>query len=127
VTILACMPILFSALLIAAHFFRAGALVLTAVSLLLPLLLLTRIRWVPQLLGIFLLLSAAEWLRTMLLLIDRYQEAGMNWHRMAIILGGVALFTVSSSLVFKTTALQRRFGRFRRRSENLHQHPGRDN
>jgi hypothetical protein len=106
---LALLPILCSTLLIAAHFYRSGSILLTAVSLALPFLLFARSQWVPRLVTLFLLLSAAEWLRTMLVFIGQYQEVGRPWTRLAIILTVVSLFTALSSLAFKTTAMKKRY------------------
>ncbi|NOR25824.1 MAG: hypothetical protein GQ542_15835 [Desulforhopalus sp.] len=107
--VLTILPILCSTLLIAAHFYRSGSLLLTAVSLLLPLVLFTRSHWAPRLVTVFLLLSAAEWLRTMLVFIEQYQAAGISWTRLAIILTSVSLFTALSSLAFKTASMKRRY------------------
>ena len=85
------LPILCSTLLIAAHFYRSGSFLLTAVSLLLPLVLFTRSQWAPRLVTLFLLLSAAEWLRTMLVFIEQYQASDISWTRLAIILNSVSV------------------------------------
>ena len=103
------LPIFCSSLLIAAHFYRAGLPLLTAVSLLLPLVLFTRNHWAPRLVTVFLLLSAAEWLRTMLVFIEQYQAAGISWTRLAIILTSVSFFTALSSLALRTTAMKKRY------------------
>ncbi|MCP4339870.1 MAG: hypothetical protein GY799_13510 [Desulfobulbaceae bacterium] len=105
----ALLPILCSTLLIAAHFYRSGSLLLTTLCLALPLLLFARNHWVPRLVSLFLLLSAAEWLRTMLVFIGQYQEADRSWTRLAIIFTVVSLFTALSSLAFKTTAMKKRY------------------
>ena len=107
--VLALFPLLCSTLLIAAHFYRSGSLLLTSVSLILILLLIFRKHWVPRLLTVFLLLSAAEWLRTMLVFIEQDQDAGKSWTRLAIILSTVSLFTALSTLTFKTTAMKKRY------------------
>ena len=107
--VLTILPIFCSSLLIAAHFYRSGSLLLTAVSLLLPLVLFTRNHWAPRLVTVFLLLSAAEWLRTMLVFIEQYQQAGISWTRLAIILTSVSLFTALSSLTFRTAAMKKRY------------------
>jgi hypothetical protein len=103
------LPVILSSLLISAHFYRAGILPLSLVCLLFPLLLLSRNRWIPRLLTMFLLLSATEWLRTMLFFIEQYQDAGHSWTRLAIILTSVSLFTAFSALVFRTTPMKKRY------------------
>ena len=103
------LPIFFSALLSAAHFYRAGSLLLTAASLLVPLFLFIRNRWTPRIITLSLFLAAVEWLRTMLFFIEQYQQAGLPWIRLAIILTSVCLFTALSPLVFKMTGMKRRY------------------
>jgi len=107
----AMLPIVCSSLIIAAHFYRAGSLLLTTVSLLLPFLLLLRSNRTPQLLTVFLFLAAVEWLRTMMIFVGQYQQAGLPWTRLAIILTGVSLFTALSPLVFKKRVMKRRYKR----------------
>ncbi len=109
--IVSTLPVIFSALLIAAHFFRAGSLLPAIICLFFPLLLFTRNRWAPRLLTIFLLLSAAEWLRTMVVFIGHYQEAGVPWIRLVVILTGVSLATALSALVFRTERMKKRYMR----------------
>ena len=109
--VVSTLPVFFSALLIAAHFFRSGSLLFAIVCLLSPLLLFTRNHWAPRLLTIFLLLSAAEWLRTMVVFIGHYQEAGVSWIRLAVILTGVSLATALSALVFRTKRMKKRYMR----------------
>jgi ABC-type Na+ efflux pump permease subunit len=108
--VLTTLPIFFSTLLIAAHFYRSGSLLFTVLSLLVLLLLFTKIHWVPRIITIFLILSAIEWLRTMMVFIGQYQEAGLSWIRLAIILTSVIFFTALSTLAFKTKVLKRRYG-----------------
>jgi hypothetical protein len=103
------LPVILSALLIAAHFYRSGALIFTAICLLLPVLLVSKNHWIPKIITAFLLLAAGEWLRTLFVFIEHYQAAGIPWTRMAIILGGVSIFTASSALVFKTSTLKKRY------------------
>ncbi|WP_428938340.1 hypothetical protein [Fontivita pretiosa] len=104
-------PVLLSFLLLAAHFLHAGNLPLVAVALLLPLLLLIRRGWVVRVVQTALLVGALEWLRTIVMLIDFYEQAGRPWTRMSIILGSVLLFTLAASTVFFTPHLRRRYWR----------------
>jgi len=107
--ILSCLPIVCSAVLLAAHFYRGGILFLTVVSMLTPLLLCWKNRWIPRLLTVFLFLAAVEWLKTMLFFIGKYEETGHSWTRLSIILSSVSLFTALSPLVFRTKAMQKRY------------------
>ena len=108
-SVLRLLPVLLSYLLLAAHFYRAGELALVGLSLGLPLLLLIRHRWVPALLVFGLVLGAVEWARTALAIAEVRIALGLPWQRMAVILGGVALFTMLSGLVFLGRALQGRY------------------
>jgi len=103
------LPVLVSILLLAAHFFRAGQLVLVFVLLCLLPLLMVRKYWVPWVMQIVLLLGAVEWLRTLFFVAQMRIEYDMPWMRMAIILGAVALFTACSGLVFRGKALGNRY------------------
>lgn len=104
------LPVVVSFLLLAAHFYRAGQLVLTLACLGLPLLLLLRRSWVPWLFQVGLLLGALEWLRTLYLFANMRIAFGEPWTRLALILGAVAAFTAASALVFLDRSLKARYG-----------------
>jgi hypothetical protein len=103
------LPVIFSFLLLAAHFLRAGLIPLVAIALLLPFLLFVRQIWVARSTQIALVLGALEWLRTLLGLIDIRQEAGQPWTRLAVIIGIVAAFTGFSALIFRCKSLKVRY------------------
>lgn len=102
-------PVFLSLLLLAAHFFRAGQMVLAVIPLLLFVPLVLRERWVPWLVQTVLLLGALEWVWTLYTVAQIRIAHGMDWQRMAIILGAVALFTALSSLVFRSRGLRQRY------------------
>jgi hypothetical protein len=103
------LPVIFSFLLLAAHFMRAGQDVLLILMLVLPLLLLLKKPWVPRVIQVVLFLGAIEWVRTLATFAQVRVAMGEPWTRMAIILGAVALFTALSGLVFKNRALYERY------------------
>lgn len=107
--LLRLLPVLLSLLMLAAHFYRAGQLLLAIIMLMLPLLLFVRKSWVPQLIQLVLLVGALEWLRTLWVIADVRIQFEMPWMRMAMILGGVALFTGLSALVFRSRSLKERY------------------
>jgi hypothetical protein len=100
---------MFSFLLLAAHFYRAGDPVLAAFSLALPFLLFLKEAWVARVVQAALLLGSIEWIRTLYLFAQQRIELGQPWTRLAIILGSVALFTALSALVFRSSSLRRRY------------------
>src|SRR5512144_3131672 len=79
--------VVLSALILAAHFLRGGNLLLLVLCLLFPALLLVRQLWAVRVVQLFLLLGAAEWVRTTVELIQERQAIGMSWDRLALILG----------------------------------------
>lgn len=105
------LPVLLSALLIAAHFSRADNAALTLLGLAFPLILLVRRPWVVLATQVALVLAGIEWIRTLVAIAARRQAAGEPWLRMAIILGAVAAFTFGSALVFRNRNLKGRYGR----------------
>ena len=64
----------------------------------------------PRVFEAALVLGALEWLRTLYLLAAMRIAWDQPWGRLAAILGGVALFTAASALVFRSAALKARYG-----------------
>ncbi|MEE4218094.1 MAG: hypothetical protein V2I48_10825 [Xanthomonadales bacterium] len=104
--ILRLLPVVLSFLLLGAHFYRSGMLVLTGLSLAVPFLLFVRKKWVPRLFQILLVLGAIEWLRSLYFLIAMRMAWDEPWTRLAVILGTVALLTALSGLVFTNGKLR---------------------
>jgi hypothetical protein len=102
-------PIVLASLLMAAHFLRGGQLILVLACLLTPLLLLFRKRWVPLLVQGLAYAGAGVWVKTALALVAQRRLAGAPWGRMALILGGVALFTGLAGLLLNAPAVRRRY------------------
>lgn len=109
--ILRLLPIVLSALLLGAHFLRAGLIPLVVLALLFPALLLFRRAWATRLVQIILVLGALEWVRTLLVLVAERRADGQPWSRLAIIIGLVAVFSGSSALLFSCCrSLRKRYG-----------------
>lgn len=104
------LPPALSALVLAAHFYRAGNLALAVVALALIALLVVPRRWAARAMQMGLLLGAAEWVLTLVHLVGIRQAAGQPFMRLTAILGAVALVTALSALVFRTRPLRQRFG-----------------
>lgn len=94
-------PVILSFLLLAAHFYRSGQVILSGLSLAILALLFLKESWVARFFQFALLLASLEWLRTLYFLAQIRIDAGQPWARLAIILGAVALFTALSALVFR--------------------------
>ena len=104
--VLRLLPVILSFLLLGAHFYRGGQLILTAFCGALLLLLFLRRSWVPLVFQVLLGLGAIEWLRTLYFLAAMRIAWNEPWTRMALILLAVALFTAFSGLVFRGAALR---------------------
>ena len=102
------LPVL-SLLLLGAHFFRDGAVLLTLACVALAGLLAWRRPWVPRVIQAALVLGALEWAWTAFLLVQERMAIGRPWGRLAVILGVVALVTVASAVL-----LERLRGGYRR-------------
>lgn len=100
------LPVIFSFILLGAHFYRAGLVPLTFLSVAILFLLFLRKTWVPRVFQLLLLLGACEWLRTLYAFAAMRIAWGEPWTRLALILGGVALFTALSGLIFQSHKLK---------------------
>jgi hypothetical protein len=97
-------------LVLAAHFFRSGNLVLFVVALLFLPLLFVRRRWAAWTLQAGLVVGAVEWVRTLAAFAGQRRAMGLPYTRLALILGGVALATAACLLVFRSERVRRFFG-----------------
>ena len=104
-------PVVLSLIVLGAHFLRAGNLVMVAVVLVIMGLLCVRRRWTVYTVQAALLLGAVEWALTLVAQVAARMEAGQPVLRLALILGGVALVTALSALVFRTARLKRWYER----------------
>ncbi len=108
-TFIRLLPVVFSLLLLAAHFLRAGGVAAILFLFVVVASLLVRKRWVARFVQVVLVVGALEWVRTAINLVFVRQETGEPWTRMVIILGSVALFTLASALVFRMPAVKRHY------------------
>lgn len=103
------LPAVLALLVLAAHFYRAGLVFLVPVCIGLVVLLLIRLRWVPQAVTVALFLAAAEWLRTLVMLAGERIEAGQPSARLVAILAGVTLATLLAAWPLRAAAVRRWF------------------
>ena len=105
------LPAFLSCILLAAHFARMGSVLLVLLSLLLPAVLFFRYEWAARLVQVALIYGTIEWVRTLISGVAERNAEGQPWIRLAIILGVVAVFTLSSALPFSLSRpLRRRYG-----------------
>ena len=105
------LPVIISFLLLGAHFYRAGEVVLVGLCLAVPFLAFVPRPWVPRVLQVLLLAGAIEWLYSAYFIATMRIAWNQPWNRLVVILGLVALFTALSGLVFEHGKLKARYRR----------------
>lgn len=100
------LPVILSFMLLAAHFYRAGSFLLTVLCIAALPLLFVRKPWIPRLFQVLLVLGALEWMRALYVFATMRIAYDQPWTRLALILGGVAVFTALSGLVFLNRKLK---------------------
>ena len=103
------LPVILSLLLLAAHFYRAGIMFLVICIPASALILFVRTQWVARVVQGILVLGGIEWIRTLITLVMLRQDMGRPWIRLVVILGAVAIMTISSALVFRLKSLRERY------------------
>lgn len=97
-------PTVLSALLLAAHFLRAGDLPGMALSLVFPVLLLARRSWAVRTVQACLLVAAGTWTVTAVEVARMRIAEGRPWVRMACILTAVTLLTLVAAWLLQPLA-----------------------
>lgn len=97
-TTLRLLPLILSAIVMAAHFFRSGNIGFVIFALVAPLLLIVRSRWAVLTVQLLLAAAAFEWIRTAASIASERAALGAPTTRMFVILGAVALFTAVSAI-----------------------------
>jgi hypothetical protein len=107
--VLQLLPVLISFVVLAAHFVRHGQTVFVFLSVAAIGLMAVPRRWAARTLQVALLLGAAEWVRTLVILVRLRTGHGESATRMAIILCAVAAVTAASALAFQTRRARTHF------------------
>ncbi len=105
------LPVILSMLLLGAHYYRAGFIVLVVIVFASLFLLLIRQPWIVRVIQVELVVGGIEWVRSIFEYVDMRQEINRPWILLAIILGSVALLTFCSSLVFRSESLKKRYSK----------------
>jgi len=101
--------IVIAALLMGAHFLRAGQFRAVALCLAAPLLFLWRKRWSLILLQFLAYCAAATWIAVAMQLVQLRQQSGLPWTAAAIILASVALSTLAGRTAAEFARDQERY------------------
>ena len=98
-----------AALLLCAHFLRAGNFGAMALCLAAPLLFLSRRRWSLIVLQSMAYAAALTWFLVAVRLVQLRQQTGQSWTVAALILGLVALYTLASGLLLNSRAIKKHY------------------
>jgi len=98
-----------AALLLGAHFLRAGNFLMVAVCAAAPLLFFYRRRWSLIALQVLAYCASATWIAVAIDLVQMRQQLGQRWTAAAIILGSVALYTLISGLLLNSRRITARY------------------
>jgi hypothetical protein len=104
--VLRLFPVIFSYLLLGAHFIRMGQVLLTVLCFAVLFLLFLRKPWVPRVFQLLLVAGSLEWLRSLYSIAAMRIAWDQPWTRLAFILGTVALLTALSGFVFQHQKLK---------------------
>lgn len=97
-------PTVLSALLLAAHFLRAGDLFWMTLSLVFPVLLLVHRSWAVRTVQACLLAAAGTWTLTAVEVARMRIAEGRPWVRMACILAAVTLLALAAAWLLQPLA-----------------------
>jgi hypothetical protein len=92
-------PVIFSFLLLAAHFSRNDQFIFLAIAITIPFLLIIKKLWTRIIVQAALILGAFDWVWSTLDYIEVRKSIGEDYQRLAIILFSVATFTLISALL----------------------------
>jgi len=98
-----------AALLLGAHFLRAGNMLLVLLCIAAPFVFFYRRRLSLVLLQTLAYGAAATWLYTAWQLVQTRQSLGQNWALAAAILGAVALFSLLAGLLLNSRVMRERY------------------
>jgi hypothetical protein len=98
-----------AALLLAAHFLRAGNFVMVALCLAAPLLFFLRRSWSLIALQLLAYGAAGIWIAVAIQLVQMRQQTGQTWTAAAIILGSVALFSIAAGALLNSRTIKDRY------------------
>ncbi len=102
-------PLIIAFLLLGAHFLRSDHMILAGISILSPLLLLIKKRWILLLVQWFAYSGAIVWIQTTFSLVQQRTMAGAPWVRMLLILSGVTIFTLYAGYLLSSDIVKRRY------------------
>jgi len=99
-------------LLLSAHFFRDGNLLLSIASLVIPFLLFVKKKWCLIVVQLFTYGGVIVWIITLITLVNARVNTGEPWLRMALILLAVIVMTISTGLFLNSKVFKEKYFNF---------------
>ncbi len=96
-------------LLLGAHFLRSGNMALVIGSVLVPLLLFIKKRWILSLVRWLAYFGALSWAYTTFVLVHHRIQMGGPWLRMLLILSAVTLITFLAGYLLKSEVVRKHY------------------
>lgn len=110
-TVLYLTPPALFLLALAAHFYRSGRLIIAGICVALIALLAIPRAFAARVVSIALFAGGLVWIETAYTIASVRIDMGQPWYRLVAILGGVALGSMLSALLFRTARLRARYSR----------------
>ena len=107
--VLRIIPLILASLLLGAHFLRGSSIILVGVSILAPLLLLIKKRWILLLIQGLAYVGALVWVHTTFVLVQQRMMVGAPWFRMFLILAGVTAFTLYAGYLLNSDVIKQHY------------------
>ena len=107
--VLGMLPIVSSFVVLGAHFLRSANYVLVAACVVLIVLAFVPQRRAARTVQAALILATFVWIWTLVAIVQERMALREPYTRTAIILGAVAVWTLASTLVFRTRAMRKRY------------------
>lgn len=95
--------------MLAAHFLRAGQLLMALLAAVTSLALFIRRPLIIRIVQFALIAGTLEWIRSSVILVLERQSLGLPWLRLAFILGLVVLLAIYSIFALESESLQKRY------------------
>ncbi len=102
-------PLILASLLLGAHFLRGNSTILVGVSVLAPLLLLIKKRWILLLVQGLAYVGALVWVHTTFVLVQQRMMVGAPWLRMFLILSGVTALTLYAGYLLNSDVIKQHY------------------
>jgi hypothetical protein len=107
--IIRLIPLIIAFFLLGGHFLRSDHMIFASMSILAPLLLFIKKRWILLFVQCLTWSGAMVWIYTTFSLVQQRRVAGVPWVRMLLILSGVTVLTLCAGYLLSSDTVKRRY------------------